>query len=98
MSEFMNQKCSVPGKIPSGWFNSMFGFESESWESDAARTKYLGLDGYFILLYDLHINRYHLQLLVEVKNVVPSTWDPSSLARFFFRCYFYALIFLLFFS
>ncbi|WOH09336.1 hypothetical protein DCAR_0728793 [Daucus carota subsp. sativus] len=44
MSEFMNQKCSVPRKIPSGWFNSMFGFESESWESDAAITKYLGLD------------------------------------------------------
>ncbi|KAL1815407.1 hypothetical protein ACET3Z_017981 [Daucus carota] len=58
----------------------MFGFESESWESDAARTKYLGLDGYIILLFDLHINRYHLQLLDEVKNAVPSTWDPSSLA------------------
>ncbi|KAL1817325.1 hypothetical protein ACET3Z_019899 [Daucus carota] len=28
MSEFMNQKCSVPGKIPSSWFNSMFGFET----------------------------------------------------------------------
>ncbi|KAL8100704.1 MACPF domain-containing protein At1g14780-like [Apium graveolens] len=82
MSEFMNQKCSVPGKIPSGWFNSMFGFESESWESDAAKTKYLGLDGYFILFFDLHINRYPLQLLDEVQNAVPSTWDPSSLARF----------------
>lgn len=82
MSEFMNQKCSVPGKIPSGWFNSMFGFQSESWESDAATTKYLGLDGYFILLFDLHINRYPLQLRDEVKNAVPSTWDPSSLARF----------------
>ncbi|KAK1352740.1 MACPF domain-containing protein [Heracleum sosnowskyi] len=82
MSEFMNQKCSVPGKIPSGWFNSMFGFESESWQRDAARTKYLGLDGYFILLFDLHINRYPLQLLDQVKTAVPSTWDPSSLARF----------------
>lgn len=78
----MNQKCSVPGKIPSGWFNSMYGFESESWETDAAKTKYLGLDGYFILLFNLHLNRYPLQLLDEVKNAVPATWNPSSLARY----------------
>lgn len=82
MSEFINQKCSVPGKIPSGLFNSMFGFESESWGRDASNTKYLGLDGYYILLFDLHINRYPLQLRDEVKNAVPSTWDTSALARF----------------
>lgn len=84
MSEFINQKCSVPGKIPSGLFNSMFGFESESWGRDAANTKYLGLDGYHILLFDLHINRYPLRLCEEVKNAVPSTWDPSALARYLF--------------
>lgn len=82
MSEFFNQKCSVPGKIPSGQFNSMFGFQSGSWASDAANTKYLGLDGYFIILFNVHIDRYPLILSDEVRNAVPSTWDPSALARF----------------
>ncbi|KAK3023457.1 hypothetical protein RJ639_042669 [Escallonia herrerae] len=82
MSEFFNQKCSVPGKIPSGLFNAMFGFESGSWATDAANTKYLGLDGYIIVLFDVRIDRYPLVLSDEVRNAVPSTWDPSALARF----------------
>lgn len=85
MSEFINQKCSVPGKIPSGLFNSMFGFESGPWAKEAANTKYLGLDGYFIRLFDLHINRYPLVLSDEVRNAVPSTWDPSALARYIYN-------------
>ncbi|KAK2993834.1 hypothetical protein RJ640_023718 [Escallonia rubra] len=82
MSEFVNQKCSVPGKIPSGLFNAMFGFESGSWATDAANTKYLGLDGYFIVSFDVRIDRYPLVLSDEVRNAVPSAWDPSALARF----------------
>lgn len=71
----------MPGKIPSGLFNSMFGFESGSWANDAANTKYLGLDGYFIILFDVHIDRYSLVLDNQVVNDVPSTWDPAALAR-----------------
>ncbi|XVE91804.1 hypothetical protein REPUB_Repub01dG0043200 [Reevesia pubescens] len=82
MAEHFNQKCSLPGKIPSGQFNSMFGFQSCSWGKDAANTKYLGLDGYFIILFNLHIHRYPLLLTDEVLNAVPSVWDPSALARF----------------
>ncbi|KAJ6351081.1 hypothetical protein OIU78_007081 [Salix suchowensis] len=82
MSEFFNQKASVPGKIPSGLFNSMFGFESCSWAADAANTKCLGLDGYFISLFSFHIDRYPLVLCDEVRNAVPSSWDPCALARF----------------
>ncbi|XVE85602.1 hypothetical protein DITRI_Ditri17bG0103500 [Diplodiscus trichospermus] len=82
MAEFFNQKSSLPGKIPSGQFNSMFGFQSSSWAKDAANTKYLGLDGYFIILFNLHIDRYPLLLSDEVLNAVPSAWDPSALARF----------------
>ncbi|KAK4479708.1 hypothetical protein RD792_015240 [Penstemon davidsonii] len=82
MSEFFNQKCSVPGKIPSGLFNSMFGFQSGYWAIDAANTKYLGLDGYFIVLFNVHVDRYPLILADHVRNDVPSTWDPSALARF----------------
>ncbi|XP_027176316.1 MACPF domain-containing protein At1g14780-like [Coffea eugenioides] len=82
MSEFFNQKSSVPGKVPSGMFNSMFGFQSGSWATDAANTKCLGLDGYFIILFNVHIDRYPLVLADEVRNAVPSTWDPAALARF----------------
>ncbi|KAG9142255.1 hypothetical protein Leryth_007686 [Lithospermum erythrorhizon] len=82
MSEFMNRKCSIPGKVPSGLFNSMFGFQSGSWAIDAANTKFLGLDGYFITLFNVHIDRYPLVLTDEVRNAVPTTWDPPALARF----------------
>ncbi|KAL4575649.1 hypothetical protein LXL04_022500 [Taraxacum kok-saghyz] len=82
MSEFFNKKCSGPGKIPNGFFNAMFAFQSGSWASDAANTKYLGLDGYFIMLFNVHLDRYPLILSDEVRNAVPSTWDPPALARF----------------
>ncbi|GJU08401.1 hypothetical protein Tco_1124831 [Tanacetum coccineum] len=80
MSEFFNKKCSVPGKIPNGFFNAVFGFQSGSWATDAADTKYLGLDGYFIMLFNVHLDRYPLILSDEVRNAVPSTWDPPALA------------------
>ncbi|KAL1809256.1 hypothetical protein ACET3Z_026246 [Daucus carota] len=64
MSEFMNQKCSVPRKIPSGWFNSMFGFESESWESDAAITNTLQRQDEVL---DLHKNSMGKHLLDFVR-------------------------------
>lgn len=82
MSEFFNQKSSLSGKIPSGLFNSMFGYQSGSWAKDAANTKYLGLDGYFIVMFNVHIDRYPLVLGDEVRNAVPSTWDPAALARY----------------
>ncbi|KAF8398928.1 hypothetical protein HHK36_014793 [Tetracentron sinense] len=82
MSEFFNHKSSLPGKIPSGLFNSLFGLNSSSWATDASNTKCLALDGYFIILCNLHIDRYPLILSDEVRNAVPTTWDPSALARF----------------
>ncbi|KAK4754505.1 hypothetical protein SAY87_002609 [Trapa incisa] len=82
MSEFFNQKCSVPGKVPSGLFNAIFGFLGNSWATDSANTKYLGLDGYFISLFNLHIDRYPLILTDDVRDSVPSSWDPPALARF----------------
>ncbi|GKV20828.1 hypothetical protein SLEP1_g30889 [Rubroshorea leprosula] len=82
MSEFYNRKSSVTGKIPSGFFNAMFGFDSGCWARDAGNTKFLGLDGNFIILFNLHIDRYPLALCDEVRNAVPSCWDPAALARF----------------
>ncbi|KAK9115801.1 hypothetical protein Sjap_014748 [Stephania japonica] len=82
MSELFNRKHSLQGKIPSGMFNAMFGFNSSSWARDAAKTKGLALHGYFILLFSLHIDRHHLQLIDEVQKSVPTTWNPKALARF----------------
>lgn len=81
MSEMFNQKSSIPGKIPSGYFNTVFGFEAGSWASDAANTKFLGLDGYVIKLFNVHIDRYPLVLSKQVIEAVPSSWDPTALAR-----------------
>lgn len=87
MSELFNQKCSVPGKIPSGMFNAMFGFQSGSWAMDAANTKHLGFDGYFISLFTVHIHRYPLILADDVRNAVPSTWDPLAISRYIYKFY-----------
>lgn len=81
MSAWFNHKSSVSGKIPNGLFNAMFGFESGSWAVDAANTKYLALDGYFIELFNLHIDRYPLVICDEVRNAMPSSWNPPELAR-----------------
>lgn len=93
MSELFNRKCSIPGKIPSGSFNSMFGFQSGCWATDAVNTKCLGLDGYFISLFNAHIDRYPLRLSDEVRSAVPSTWDPPAIARFFQFLNFKAIFF-----
>ncbi|XP_004503342.1 MACPF domain-containing protein At1g14780 [Cicer arietinum] len=82
MSELFNQKSSILGKIPSGYFNAMFGFDEGSWAAEAANTKGLGLDGYLIKLFNLHIHHCPLLLSKQVLQDVPSSWDPPSLARF----------------
>ncbi|KAL6001297.1 hypothetical protein ACLOJK_007030 [Asimina triloba] len=82
MSALFNQKSCLPGKIPSGLFNAMFRFNSSSWASDATDTKCLALDGYFISLFNLQIDRYPLILSDHVRNAVPSSWQPHALARY----------------
>lgn len=81
MSELLNQRSSLQGKIPSGNFNSLFDF-SGSWLQDATETTHLAFDGYFISLYHLHLTRTPLILKEDVKSAVPSNWDPAALARF----------------
>ncbi|XP_010554973.1 PREDICTED: MACPF domain-containing protein At1g14780 [Tarenaya hassleriana] len=86
MSEYFNQKSSVTGKMPSGYFNATFGLQNGTWAKDAANVKCLGLDGYFITLFNFHIDRpYRLRLTDNVRNAVPSSWDPPALARFIER-------------
>lgn len=80
MSELLNQKSSIHGKVPSGYFNSLFDLTG-MWLDDALDTKHLAFDGYFISLYNLHLTASPLVLRNEVKKAVPSKWDPISLSR-----------------
>lgn len=80
MSELLNQKSSVHGKVPSGHFNAMFDLTG-AWLNDAADAKYLAFDAYFISLYYLHLTASPLVLQEKVKKSVPSHWNPASLAR-----------------
>lgn len=81
MSEQFNQEISLSGKIPSGLFNSMFEF-SGCWQKDAANTKTLAFDGVFITLYTVALEKSQMVLCDNIKNAVPSSWEPAALARF----------------
>eukprot|EP00268_Persea_americana_P015238 TRINITY_DN16951_c0_g1_i1.p1 TRINITY_DN16951_c0_g1~~TRINITY_DN16951_c0_g1_i1.p1 ORF type:complete len:369 (-),score=41.94 TRINITY_DN16951_c0_g1_i1:1394-2500(-) len=81
MSELLNQKSSIQGKVPSGYFNAIFNLTG-AWFDDALDTKYLAFDGYFISLYNLHLTASPLVLREKVKKSVPSNWDPALLSRF----------------
>lgn len=81
MSELLNQKsAAVQGKIPSGYFNALFDLSGD-WFRDASDIKYLGLDGYFISLFYLHLTASPLILQEEVKKSVPAQWNPDALSR-----------------
>ncbi|XP_058097688.1 MACPF domain-containing protein At4g24290-like isoform X2 [Magnolia sinica] len=84
MSEQFNQEMSLTGKVPSGLFNSMFEFSS-CWQKDAAKTKTLAYDGWFITLYTIALAKSHMLLHDHVKHAVPSSWDPAALASFIER-------------
>ncbi|XP_047340693.1 MACPF domain-containing protein At1g14780-like [Impatiens glandulifera] len=81
MSELLNQRSSLQGKVPSGYLNSVFDLTG-SWLNDGEDTKYLAFDGYFISLFYLHLKASPLILRESVKKAVPSHWDPASLSRF----------------
>ncbi|KAH1054971.1 hypothetical protein J1N35_033036 [Gossypium stocksii] len=81
MSEKFNQDLSLSGKIPSGLFNAMFEFKG-CWQKDAGSTKCLALDGWFITLYNVELDRAHITLSERVKQDVPETWDPTAVAEF----------------
>ncbi|XP_059439512.1 MACPF domain-containing protein NSL1 [Corylus avellana] len=81
MSELVNQEMALSGKIPSGPFNSMFDFKG-CWQKDAAATKSLAFDGWFISLYNIELDRSQITLSKHVKQEVPSSWDPAALAEF----------------
>ncbi|KAI3869519.1 hypothetical protein MKX03_033242 [Papaver bracteatum] len=81
MAELFNVNSGILGDIPVGSFNSMFNFTG-SWPVDAAATKSLAMDGYFISLFKVKLSKSSLVLREEITRAVPSSWDPSSLASF----------------
>ncbi|KAK8493018.1 hypothetical protein V6N12_000309 [Hibiscus sabdariffa] len=81
MSELLNQKSSIQGKVPSGYLNSIFGLRGD-WLHDAEDTKALAFDGYFVSFYHLHLTPSSLALHDRVKKSVPPHWDPAALSRF----------------
>ncbi|ONK69144.1 uncharacterized protein A4U43_C05F19810 [Asparagus officinalis] len=81
MAEQFNQDLSLSGKIPSGLFNATFAFRG-CWQKDLSATKSLAFDGWFITLYSIELARAHIVLLDNVKQDVPSSWDPAALAEF----------------
>ncbi|KAI3710239.1 hypothetical protein L2E82_40015 [Cichorium intybus] len=81
MSEQFNHEISLSGKIPSGFFNSMFGYKG-CWQKDAPATKNLAFDGWFITLYNIELAKSQISLSEKVKQEVPSSWDPTALAEF----------------
>ncbi|KAG2683826.1 hypothetical protein I3760_10G051300 [Carya illinoinensis] len=81
MSEQFNQEMSLSGKIPSGLFNATFNFKG-CWQKDAAATRSLAFDGWFIALYNIELDRSQITLSNHVKQEVPSSWDPAALAEF----------------
>lgn len=81
MSEQFNQELSLSGKIPTGHFNTAFGF-SGVWQKDAANTKTLAFDGVSITLYNIAFEKTQVVLHDHVKQAVPSSWDPAALTRF----------------
>lgn len=80
MSEHFNKQLSLSGKIPSGQFNAMFNMK-KCWATDAASTKNLAYDGWFITLYNVELDRTNITLSENVKKEVPCSWNPAALAE-----------------
>lgn len=81
MVEYLNKKANVSGGFPLGSFNSAFSFTGST-ITDAATTKALSMDGFYIPLAKLQLTKSPSALQENVKRAVPTSWDPPSLASF----------------
>ena len=81
MVEYFNQKANLSGDFPLGSFNAAFNFTGLK-HIDAVSTKTLSMDGYYIPLAKLQLLDSPLVLQQNVKQAVPTNWDPASLARY----------------
>ncbi|KAL8526481.1 hypothetical protein ACS0TY_015618 [Phlomoides rotata] len=81
MVEYFNKKASLSGHAPLGSFNSAFSFTGCR-NTDAASTKSLCLDGFFIPLAKIQLINSPMVLNESVRRAVPASWDPPALASF----------------
>lgn len=81
MVEYFNKKANLSGGSPLGSFNSAFSF-SGSKHIDAAATKSLSMDGYYMPLAKVQLMKSPIVLQEHVKQAVPTYWDPPLLARY----------------
>ncbi|KAG6483544.1 hypothetical protein ZIOFF_060192 [Zingiber officinale] len=82
MAELFNKKLGLSGTVPLGSFNSMFSVTGSS-KVDAATTKALAMDGFYIPLYQAKLISDELVIRDDIKHAVPRNWNPPMLARFF---------------
>ncbi|XP_058766730.1 MACPF domain-containing protein CAD1-like [Vicia villosa] len=81
MVDYFNHKADIPGSNPLGSFNSAFSFTGSK-HVDAAATKTLSSDGFYIPLAKVQLPKSNLKLQENVKRAIPVNWDPPSLASF----------------
>ncbi|KAF5476395.1 hypothetical protein F2P56_008116 [Juglans regia] len=81
MVEYFNQKANLSGSFPLGSFNSAFSFTGSK-NMDVVATKTLSMDGFYIPLAKVQLMKTPLVLQENVKQAVPTFWDPPSLASF----------------
>ncbi|KAL7095133.1 hypothetical protein ACP275_10G005300 [Erythranthe tilingii] len=82
MVEYFNKKANLSGNnTPLGSFNSAFSFTGSK-HIDAASTKSLCIDGFFIPLAKFHLANSPMILNENVRRAVPKVWDPPALASF----------------
>lgn len=80
MVEYFNEKANLSGGFPLGSFNTAFSFTGSK-HIDAAATKTLSMDGFYIPLAKVEL-KSPLVLQENVKRAIPASWDPPSLASF----------------
>ncbi|XP_027334999.1 MACPF domain-containing protein CAD1-like isoform X1 [Abrus precatorius] len=81
MVDYFNERANISGSFPLGSFNSAFSFTGSK-DVDAAATKTLSSDGFYIPLAKVQLKKSRLILQENVKKAVPVNWDPLSLASF----------------
>lgn len=81
MVEYFNKRANLSGNVPLGSFNAAFSLTGSK-HIDAAATKTLCMDGYFIPLSKFELTKSSLVLQESVKQAVPTSWDPPALASF----------------
>ncbi|KAJ4950238.1 hypothetical protein NE237_027070 [Protea cynaroides] len=81
MVEYFNKRSLLSGNIPLGSINSILNFTGSK-QNDAASSKSLAMDGFFIPLCKVQLMKSPLVLQGKVKQAIPSLMDPSALAKF----------------